>query len=394
MPEHPDLRRHLRFTLPAYMVPSAFVELEELPRTPNGKLDHRRLPAPPAPGLSSAATGRSAAGGADASLTPLENQLLGIWRHVLGLENIGVDDDFFELGGHSLLAVRLLAAAQLELSSEIPLALLYEGPVTVRGMASAIEAVDGRREGTSPARLGTPPSGSANLFFVVPSETSLVALRYLRPLVGPEHAVVGLLAGHLGERFDRSKSIEERAASMLQSIVDVQGRGPYFLAGFSFGGLVAYEIATLLHEAGEHVSWLGLVNTRAPAAVLQRSKARARVARGLALGPRATAAALGRQARRLISSEQEDGIDVVGDFDGAGALAIGMRHAPRPNGITVDLFVSEQDSNLHGRSLGWETTHADLLRVHTIGSEHRVLLDQRNATALAREIRESLDRVR
>ncbi|HKH87823.1 MAG TPA: amino acid adenylation domain-containing protein, partial [Acidimicrobiales bacterium] len=157
MPQHSDLRRQLRSSLPEYMVPSTFVALEGLPRTPNGKLDRRRLPAPPAPRLSSG-TGRSSAEDPDASLTPLQDQLLGMWREALGVENLGVDDDFFEFGGHSLLAARLVAEAGSRLEMEIPLSFLYERGATVRAMAAAIESAEREGDGTStPGRLQLSP---------------------------------------------------------------------------------------------------------------------------------------------------------------------------------------------------------------------------------------------
>jgi thioesterase domain-containing protein len=277
----------------------------------------------------------------------------------------------------------------------VPVSFLYERGATVRGMAAAIEAAGSGGEATA-AGAGTPPLSSPNLFFVVPSETPLVAMRHLQPVIGPDQAVVGLVSGHLGQEFDRSESIEERAASMLESIVRLQNEGPYFLAGFCFGGLIAYEMATQLREAGQEVAWLGLVNTGNPSSASRPSGALRRIARALALGPRATVAAVLRKARGPRSTGQDvgDREDVGDDFDNEGASALSDLYAPRPNGITLDLFVSEYDAISNGRSLGWKPSHSDLLRVRTIRGYHRVLLDQGNASALARAMRESIDRVR
>jgi thioesterase domain-containing protein/acyl carrier protein len=366
------------------MVPSAFVALEELPRTPNGKLDRRRLPAPPAPGPASG-TGRSSAEGPDASLTPLEDQLLGIWRDTLRVESLGVDDDFFELGGHSLLAVRLVAAAQLEFGTEVPLSFLYEHGATVRAMAAAIEEARAS-ESTSATRQGKPGSSVSRVFFVVPWEPTLVALRHLRPALAPEYAVVGLLAGRHGEPFDRATGIEERATSILESIVRIQDRGPYFIAGSSFGGLIAYEIATLLHKDGQQVAWLGLVNTYAPVRATRPSRVPVKVARAL-VRPRASVAALGQRLGSAPGNRAGSGEG----FDGRGAFAVGLGYAPRPNGMALDLFVSERDAISHGRSLGWNRSHSGVLRVHIIPGDHLVFFDPRNAPTLARKIRQSLD---
>jgi amino acid adenylation domain-containing protein len=391
MPQHSELRRHLLLSLPAYMVPPVFVALDALPTTPNGKLDRRRLPTPPVLGLVSPDSAPSAAEASNAVLTPLEDHLLGLWSKALGVERLGVDDDFFELGGHSLLAVRLVAAAETQLGIEIPVSFLYERGATVRGMAAMIESAERAGKDSSTAGPGTPGSGSPNLFFVVPSEPSLVALRHLQPRIGPEQAVVGLLCGRLGQPFDTSKTIEERAAPILESIVRMQDRGPYFLSGICFGGLIAYEIATQLSEDGQQVAWLGLVNTCAPAASSKRSRAPGRIIRALALGPRSAVAALRWKAQHLGAAGRQDRVDLEEDFDPSVTLRLG--YAPRADGIALDLFVSDNDAILKGRTLGWSRSHAGLLRIHSIRANHS-LLDERNVSRLVSAMRESIDRVR
>jgi thioesterase domain-containing protein/acyl carrier protein len=368
------------------MVPSTFVELEELPRTPNGKLDRSRLPPPPPRARAAATAGQRIS---DAPLTPVEHQLLGMWCDALAVERIGLDDDFFQLGGHSLLAVRLVAAAQHQLGIQIPVSFLYERGATVRGMAAAIEAAEATRAGTT-SDLASPAPSVPNLFFVVPSEPSLVALRHVGDVLGPKQAVVGLLAGHLGQAFDRSESVEERAARLSQSIVKVQRQGPYYIAGFYFGGFIAYEIATRLYEAGQQVAWLGLVNTGAPAELNNEPKRPAEIARLVALGPRGSVAVLRRKARTSNPQRQPHG---GRDFDSSGARALGARYVVRPNGLALDLFVSESDAISHGRSLGWKASHSGRLRVHIIRGDHPVLLDPSTATALARTMRVSIEAV-
>jgi len=125
-----DLREHLRRSLPDYMVPSAFVVLEALPLTANGKVDRKALPAP---------EGRPDVAEYEGPRTPTEEVLAGIWCEILKLDRVGVHDNFFELGGHSLLAMRVVARLREAFKVELPLRTLFEGP-TVRGLAERVTA--------------------------------------------------------------------------------------------------------------------------------------------------------------------------------------------------------------------------------------------------------------
>ncbi|HMB71221.1 MAG TPA: amino acid adenylation domain-containing protein, partial [bacterium] len=122
------LRAHLRRKLPEYMVPSAFVTLDELPLTPNGKIDRRALPAPD----------REAHGAAKTAVAPrneIEEKLAGVWKRLLDLEKVGVDDNFFDLGANSLLLVRARTEIRNVLDTEIRIVDLFEHP-TVAALAS------------------------------------------------------------------------------------------------------------------------------------------------------------------------------------------------------------------------------------------------------------------
>ncbi len=135
-PSAAELRALCERRLPDYMVPAAFVFLERLPLSPNGKVDRRALPAPEAGRADRAAPFA-------APRTPLEEILAGVWEEVLGVERVGVDDDFFaDLGGHSLLATQVLARTREILGLDLPLRSLFEAP-TVAGWAAAIGEIAG-----------------------------------------------------------------------------------------------------------------------------------------------------------------------------------------------------------------------------------------------------------
>jgi amino acid adenylation domain-containing protein len=128
--EQERLRRLSKSKLPPFMVPSAFVQLPELPVTPNGKLDRASLPAPDGsrPRLERAYAPAE---------SPIQETLASIWREVLMVDRVGIDDDFFSLGGHSMLAVRMVARVRDALDLELPLVRVFEQP-TIRKLAGSI----------------------------------------------------------------------------------------------------------------------------------------------------------------------------------------------------------------------------------------------------------------
>ncbi|HST60441.1 MAG TPA: amino acid adenylation domain-containing protein, partial [Longimicrobium sp.] len=147
-----ELRTHLRGRLPEYMVPSAFVVMEALPLTPNGKVDRKALPAP---------EGRADERAYVAPRTPEEEALAEIWREVLRVDRVGLEDDFFELGGHSLLATQVLSRVRRELGVELPLRAFFEAS-TVRALG---ERLHGAVAADGPALAPVERAGLAPLSF-------------------------------------------------------------------------------------------------------------------------------------------------------------------------------------------------------------------------------------
>jgi hypothetical protein len=127
------VRRFLKEKLPDYMLPSAFVRLETMPLTPNGKVDRRALPAPDT-------SQRESSAGFVGPRTPTEEALVSIWTEILGVEEIGVFDNFFELGGHSLLATRVVSQLRERLGVDLRLRILFE-ETYIAGLAEHIETI-------------------------------------------------------------------------------------------------------------------------------------------------------------------------------------------------------------------------------------------------------------
>ena len=152
----PALAAHLGSRLPAFMIPSAILVLDALPRTPNGKVDRGRLPDP-------GATGGEAPEGFLTPRTPLEETIAAVWADLLGIERVGARDSFFSLGGHSLLAARAVSRLRGALDVELPLRALLEQP-TVEALAAAVAALQGQAAPLPPA-VPLPPGGRRVLSF-------------------------------------------------------------------------------------------------------------------------------------------------------------------------------------------------------------------------------------
>ncbi|WP_162624807.1 non-ribosomal peptide synthetase [Streptomyces cadmiisoli] len=239
------LRAHAGRTLPPYMLPNAIVALAALPRTPNGKLDRRALPPPPAARAGLAARSHR------------EELLCQLFAEVLGVPRVGADDNFFDLGGHSLLAATLAGRIRAELDVELGLGLLFEHP-TVSGLAARL---DGGGERGLGVLLPIRTKGSlAPLFCVAPIAGLAWCYTGLLRHLDPERPIYGLQSRLPAPGRPLPGSLTEVAADHLEQIRSVQPTGPYHLLGWSYGGLVAHELAVRLRHQGAPVGLLALLD--------------------------------------------------------------------------------------------------------------------------------------
>ena len=245
---------HVRDRLPAYLVPSAVVVLDELPLTVNGKVDTARLPAPADRGGS--------LGGSAAPQDEVERKLQRIWCEALGLTDIGVNESFFDVGGHSLLAVRVFAAIERELGVNLPLSALMRAQ-RITDLAALI------RDGRSVERVWQalvpmrPLEGrSAPPLFCIHGPSGQVLIyRDLAEAIGDEQPVYALQDPGIDRSIKHAETIEEMAATYIEEIRSVWPDGPYLLLGFCMGGVTAYEIGRQLVAEGADVPFIGLIDS-------------------------------------------------------------------------------------------------------------------------------------
>jgi amino acid adenylation domain-containing protein len=252
-----ELRDLLRQTLPDYMIPTAFVLLDRLPLTNNGKIDRRALP-DPGRAMGTRATGRVE------PTDELERLLVGIWEETLERSPIGIRDDFFDLGGHSLLAVRVFARLHKRLGHNLPLATLFQAP-TIEALATLIRTQGWKTPWKS--LIAIQPHGSRPPLFAVPGVGgNVLGFSDLARLLGLDQPLYGLQSVGLTGESEPLTRIEEIAEHFLTEMRAIQPQGPYYLFGACIGGVVAYEMAQQLVAAGQQVSLLALVETWRPTA--------------------------------------------------------------------------------------------------------------------------------
>ncbi|HKU36562.1 MAG TPA: amino acid adenylation domain-containing protein [Polyangiales bacterium] len=256
------VQRALARKLPVHMVPSTINALPELPRTPSGKVDRLALQR----SVASAAR-ESSPRVLAAPASELEAELCALWREVLGAAELGVTDDFFEHGGDSLSAIRLVARVQRRYGVELPISALVEA-ATVRAFA---EVVSGARTVAGSALVGLTPSTKARavqaarapLFCLHPIGGNVLCYMPLARQLGPDQRVYGLKARGLEAGEHPRKAIPELASAYTRELLAVQPEGPIHLCGWSFGGIVAVEMARQLMAAGRELAPVVVVDTMA-----------------------------------------------------------------------------------------------------------------------------------
>ncbi|MEV6279730.1 non-ribosomal peptide synthase/polyketide synthase [Nocardia sp. NPDC051832] len=246
-----DVRRWAADRLPEFMVPATIMVLDAVPLTASGKLDRKALPDPE---LLSANDYR-------APRTDREHALAELFAEILGVRRVGIDDDFFALGGHSLLATRLTSRIRATLAVEVPVRVIFDAP-TVAELATRLDGAAAagmdfdqvlilKSSGSRPPLWCLHPGGGLGWFYQ----------RLGREL--PDRPVIaiqsrGLNGGPL------ATSYPEMIEDYIDQILEIQPAGPYFLLGWSYGGIVAHSLASELARRGRPIGLLGIMDSKPP----------------------------------------------------------------------------------------------------------------------------------
>ncbi|MBE1514729.1 non-ribosomal peptide synthetase [Nesterenkonia halotolerans] len=249
-----ELMRRLRAALPGYMVPAAVSLLDEIPLTPNGKVDDRALPTP------ESSTARRE-GRAPRDHT--EQAVADAFSQVLGAAAVTVEDSFFDLGGHSFLAQPVISAINTALTADLPVQAIFQAP-TVEGLAALVDSgaadvaeslravLPLRREGTGNPLFAVHPGSGVSWSFsslVTHLDTARPILGLQMPGIAPDEPMP-----------TEPATMQELIGQYVDVILSEQPEGPFHLVGWSFGGRLAHAIAAALQEQGHVVGTLAVLD--------------------------------------------------------------------------------------------------------------------------------------
>ncbi|MDP3759618.1 MAG: SDR family NAD(P)-dependent oxidoreductase [Ramlibacter sp.] len=366
------------------------------------------------------------AGAEAGALTPVETTIAQAWRELLGVDEVGRDDDFFALGGHSLAAVRLFAKIRKHFSVDLPLATLFQAP-TLGALAAVVAHSAGLD--TLPA-TGEPKKAASNviplgtrawsplvaickglpdrkpLFCVHGAGGNVLNFKVLSDRLGPELPFYGLQAQGADGRLPALPTIEAMASQYVEAIRGVDPAGPYRLAGYSAGGVIALEMAQQLIEAGAGVALLVMIDTLSPAAAARKVPLLRKLwlARHWSLGfvldwP-------GRRRRgRLVELNYALALEKLSRGESLppelvehhlfrNFITAQAVHKPRTYGGSMVLFKATESEMQYlqaGRSLGWEQHVRGDIRVTEIAGSHFSVMSEPGVSQLIEGLRREIE---
>jgi amino acid adenylation domain-containing protein len=404
-PEEENVRAALERQLPRNMVPTVFVWLDVLPLTPNGKLDRKSLPAPPR---------EEALCDSDRlPVTRMEHEIADIWQDLLQVSPIGIGSDFFDLGGDSLALLSLFAAIEDRFGRHLTVDVLAGG-LTVARLARLLAGDEPLRAEMGPV-VALQPVGHRPPFFGIPGiGGDVVNLHRLAVHMGTDRPFLALR--RLPEAR-LSDSINQIAARYVAAVLTHQPAGPFYLGGYSFGAVVAYEMAVQLVQQGHAIGLLAIIDQRKPGWRLRANNVLPVLHRFLARIPgrirdeftEASSTDRFRRIGRLLSSWSKTGL---GDLPNAVSILDGrpseteqilsidanlqaMRdYKPTPLPVPITLFRANTQWLSHlalDSTLGWSDLAKIEVRVRTVPGNHATIITEPLVRQLAKILSDELD---
>jgi thioesterase domain-containing protein len=375
VPDAATLRTYLRERLPEYMLPQWFIPLDTIPTLPNGKTDLKRLPPPhQESSLTSATEPRTA----------IEKELRAIWRDILQISGVGIHDNFFDLGGHSILTVRLVSRIRIDLRRACTLPMVFRYP-TVATLAAALESASAL-DGNSLIPL-QPHGVDPPLFCICGVQIYQELANRLAPDIPVYGVFVPMEMEYVAPAANGAQpppTVERLATEYLQTIRARQPHGPYRFLGFSFGGVLAFEMAQQLRAVGEDVTFLAILDSDVPD---RRRRMRAgRIEQRL----RTLKQSLGRRVKSGIRRIANGSAQLMTEARDEKYLAA-MRTYAAARYCGPAIYIQAIDAVEYNPGYGWDALIPSL-RSYRIPGDHLGILSAPNVDLLVAKLRPHMEK--
>jgi len=403
-PEVQHLRRHASAHLATHMIPATFVVLPKMPLTLSGKIDRQSLPSFDPALLAAGQEFKEAS-------TPTEKLMVALWQQVLGVVVTDATANFFELGGDSLRAAQLILLIQQQFGKEFPFATLLRAP-TIQRIAAILDSDEAEHTETSEGWDAVFPlqiQGSLAPFFCLsPTLQGPYCYRHLSKQLGTNQPFYVVRV--LPKEGERVPTIEELAERTIQSIRVTKPHGPYVLAGYCFGGSIAFEAARQLTSMGEEVRMIVLFDTAAPGypKVVREHRRKWRQLRDVVIGSSDEKLGVREILAHLDTTSQMIKRKVMGKTERQIAryelavlappvesvdkwqLRCAYMYEVKPTDIPVAQFVAQHQTIstriLDDPRLAWREICTGDFHLHHVSGSHGTLLGENGAPEIARLI--------
>ncbi|HFA51232.1 MAG TPA: amino acid adenylation domain-containing protein [Bacteroidetes bacterium] len=416
-----ELKAFLRKQLPGFMVPAYFTEMKALPMNSSLKVDRKALPEPQLSNLPKAKK--------EIASTKGEQLLTGIWQELLGLKEVSVQDDFFDLGGHSLAAVQLMTRIKELTGKKLPLTTLFQHS-TIKKLASQLNGFN------KPLQNGTSSDGSKDagfvsliciqkggdktpLYLVHGGGLHVLFYQNMVKYLDKDQPIYALQARGLNGDVPPLDRIEDMAAHYIREIKMQNPEGPYCLAGYSLGGLIAWEMAAQLKAENKEVPLLSLFDAVAKYEWAgtgnsgNLKKKMKKIGFNLSLLLKEPGKAIEYKSsvlkmqfqhmkgklqmayRNNKTNEIEEGFLPFGKEVYEKSIEAYEHYELKPLNIHVDLFKAiDQMFYLHDpENYGWDRFALEGLTVHKIAGNHLTLFDEPHGKEVAEALKKRLEEV-
>ncbi|MDN3548275.1 non-ribosomal peptide synthetase [Mucilaginibacter aquaedulcis] len=402
-----SLRYSLTLVLPDHMIPVEFAIVDDIPLTPNGKIDKK--------GLAKVSTKSALAPKAYIPpRTDIEKLVADIWSEFLGIEKISINDNFFKLGGHSLIAIQIMTKIEKATGKILPLAALFENS-TIEKLALTL-GMDGHSilwDSLVPIK----PNGSKiPLYIVHGAGLHVLLFNALAINIDNEQPIYGLQAKGLNGIDTPLDKIEDIAAHYIANIMEQNPHGPYALAGYSFGGIIAFEMARQLRAVNKEVTMLAMFDTYAyqsdkyypwfikiPGRILLLLKQVIYITIQLFVKFKQTREHLSTLFKRSMTNlswffKSKDGAEQPGFYGYPNKIdqlnnKAWEDYKIKPLDIEIDLFRAEERTFYLGdfKYLGWKPYAEKGVNIHNIPGDHGSIFLPENAVKFASILQEVLN---